>query len=857
MPPQVSISRETHAALDTERVTLQNGVTRTADGRYLACGHSFATVREASDFHRRMNRPLRSTLKEASASSSPQRPTQQQEPPGLATVQNARRTPPEHAAREQDGVTMTGDGRFQAKGYSFTTERQARDYLERRQRRADVSVPPLPRLQPAKAVQEARPAYRPGAGDNIRSGQAGASRPLKRQPVRWVAGPSIETVGGISFEACLVYVGDSDSEAYPRNRSLIDPALSIGHYDDPNGSTLSWNPDYRCMTPEARRSYLVWLAAGRPGGAAVGYANLYLCGLERRLLLDDAKSEAPAILVELRRLSGLYGDDHVFGLVVRKLIDIAALMAEEDAPPPAPSLLLRNGYELPLGLLIQLGKRVGEGQPLDADLALCWLLAMPNTWPRTPVTRCFDEFVALWRVRFDVAYPKGLKVRTPKARIAYRYQSSAGFHADVTLPEVPDLSGTTAPVMRLHELMVECSDGLAPYSRFLGVDETNRGTLAAAMLLPVELASGPFGLPLAAARSAIEQLVRGATSPTADAVLAAVGLPTATAPLNAAQQRQMAQRLDLLGIGFEPDRRYGAGGGVRGDTPFALFEAPAGGPVDPADPAYATTRLIVEMSILAAAADGRIVPAEIDVIAAYVRDHALLADTARVRLLAALQVIPQDQPKLSSALKRLGGLPAAARREVAMAAIAAVLADGQVLPAEVRFLEKLFDTLEVPRDELYGLLHRGSDVDEPISILPARPEPGIALPREAAPAALVIDTTRLDRIRSETQDVSSLLASIFVEEAPAIKAPEAPIDTSRFVGLDAGHAALLEALIAAPMPRDVFEAAARGARLMPDGAIETINDWGFDRFDEPIIEAGDMLVIPHHLLAQLQHTDRP
>lgn len=104
--------------------------------------------------------------------------------------------------------------------------------------------------------------------------------------------------------------------------------------------------------------------------------------------------------------------------------------------------------------------------------------------------------------------------------------------------------------------------------------------------------------------------------------------------------------------------------------------------------------------------------------------------------------------------------------------------------------------------------------------------------------------------------MSRLLASIFVE-APVAEAPKAPVASSRFAGLDAGHAVLLDALIAAPMPRDAFDTAARTARLMPDGAIETINDWGFDRFDEPVIEDGDLLVIPAHLLAQLQQTDRP
>lgn len=758
---------------------------------------------------------------------------------------------------DADEVALTPDGRYHVGAYWFTTEHQARDFLQRIRRRSSALEVAPANLQPAQRLEEQRPAYRPVAGRAPVQPRAIANPGTKRKAVHWVTGPARATISGIAFDAYLVYLGARDQRAWPPNHSAIDPTLPVGSRDDPEGVGLSWRPDYRDMTPEARRSYLVWLAAGRPGGAAVGYVKLYFSGLERRLLLDDAKAEAAAILAELRRLDTLYGDHPDFGPAARKLADVAALMACEDLPPLTPSLSLRNGFELPLGLRIRLGERVAKGEPLDADMALCWLLASPDTWPRTPVTRCFDEFLALWRVRFAAAYPKGLKVRTPKTRIVYRYQSSAGFNADVKLDEVPDLSGTTAPVVRLRELMNDCSDALAPYSRFLGVDETSRGTLAAAVLLPADLTDGPFGRPLAAARTAIKQLIDSDALPVLDTVLAAVGLPAVTAALNADQQRQLTQRLDLLGIGFEPDRRYGAVGTLHGGGPLALFEAPRGGPVDAVSPDFTKARLLLDVAILAAASDSHIVPAEIDAITAHVKNTAGLGEVARLRLMAALRVIPKDQPKLSAALKRLGALPTEARRDVAIAATVAVLADGQVLPAEVRFLEKLFDTLALARDELYGLLHRGGEVDEPVSVMPARPEEGIALPRAEAPTALIIDAARLDRIRSETADVSRLLASIFVDDTPVAAPSKIASTASRFNGLDVGHAALLDAIIAAPMPRASFDNAARAARLMPDGAIETINDWGFDRFEEPLIEDSDPLVIPAHLLAQLQQTDRP
>ncbi|MGT2504760.1 tellurite resistance TerB C-terminal domain-containing protein (plasmid) [Bradyrhizobium guangxiense] len=46
-------------------------------------------------------------------------------------------------------------------------------------------------------------------------------------------------------------------------------------------------------------------------------------------------------------------------------------------------------------------------------------------------------------------------------------------------------------------------------------------------------------------------------------------------------------------------------------------------------------------------------------------------------------------------------------------------------------------------------------------------------------------------------------------------------------------------------------------RLLADGAIERINDWSFDRFEEPLLEDGDEIVMVPHLrerLAELRET---
>jgi hypothetical protein len=39
---------------------------------------------------------------------------------------------------------------------------------------------------------------------------------------------------------------------------------------------------------------------------------------------------------------------------------------------------------------------------------------------------------------------------------------------------------------------------------------------------------------------------------------------------------------------------------------------------------------------------------------------------------------------------------------------------------------------------------------------------------------------------------------------------------------------------------------------MPDGAIETINEWGFDRFGEPVLDDDDEVRVSPDVIEQLE-----
>jgi hypothetical protein len=76
-------------------------------------------------------------------------------------------------------------------------------------------------------------------------------------------------------------------------------------------------------------------------------------------------------------------------------------------------------------------------------------------------------------------------------------------------------------------------------------------------------------------------------------------------------------------------------------------------------------------------------------------------------------------------------------------------------------------------------------------------------------------------------------------------------DRDAFDGLDRRHETLLRQIAAhGEIPRETFSELCRSAGLMPDGTIETLNEWAFDRFDAPILEDGDPLVVDIALLSQ-------
>jgi len=125
--------------------------------------------------------------------------------------------------------------------------------------------------------------------------------------------------------------------------------------------------------------------------------------------------------------------------------------------------------------------------------------------------------------------------------------------------------------------------------------------------------------------------------------------------------------------------------------------------------------------------------------------------------------------------------------------------------------------------------------------------------------AVELDMNRVQNTLADTKKASALLASIFEDEEP-VAFQEVLSDTddendvdvnSKFIGLDIVHAQLLTELLArSSWPKDDYVRLASSLKLLPDGAMEVINEWAFETYDEPILEDGESIEVYSDLLAE-------
>jgi len=681
--------------------------------------------------------------------------------------------------------------------------------------------------------------------------------------VRWLAESESINMAGLVISGGMLYFTERATQFGQSEPSLIDATLRVAR--SPMNLTerqMPYWPSYRSITPEARRAYLQWLAGGRREPADAGYVFLFFYGLERRVLIDapsdpQAKTEIPAIKAEVERLLGLYGDNNSFrGYATRFLAHIDAGSVQPQSYTSEPVASAADGYELPMSLRVALGQMAVDKYPLNPSWALAWALAEPNITRRTPVTRCPEQFAALFKHEFAKRYPNGIVLPQNKTKLKVAYRpASAGLNIPAVTVDLPDVAATSGTRNKLQVIVEDCTTVLDAFSRYLGRNPDAGGSLEAILQLPTEL----WPTEAKAELEQLEQRVGGETICMSFGELA--GRFKSAGALSRDKVIALARALESKRIGLEPDVLSGSRTPKAEDT-IALFAADSDEGTLRSTDGYSAAAVTLDLASAVAAADGDTSLEELSLLSGHIDSWDHLCVAHRKRLKAHLQIQLKQPPTLASLKKKLEPLTLEAKRKIASFLAHLAHADGEVTPQEVKLLERVYKSLALDPQFVYSDLH--SAAVRPSQVVETTASSTVIQTSEGAGAGFALDMGKVARLQQETAEVSALLASVFNEESPTETSgamePEAPQEQegssaeqlATVHGLDVEHSAFLRLLVSrTEWSRAELEDAASDMELMLDGALERINDTAFELFDMPVTEGDDPIEINPEILDEL------
>lgn len=698
----------------------------------------------------------------------------------------------------------------------------------------------------------------------------------RRGDVRWYPPGSPVTVHGLTIPDGMVYVGDFIA-ACPGGGGwggdtpapcLINPNLRIAT-KRPNLTTdMGYWPSYSDITPSHRTGYLQWLAKGkRDAECPLGYVFLYFYGIERRVIVDDISPDEEQLLVaELHRLREIYASNRSFNRYsanLLHLVELRQLMTSAEGLDNWRPDLNTIYRDMPLPLRVKLAIYAYSGIAADFDHAMGAVLAI---YPALGFSRkeavpfrARTEFMKLARHRFRQQFPKGFVLRPHRdcGPLFLQYRAASQYlqaHVALSGPQLPE--SNALDWREMIELCERVAADLAPYAKAVGKDRQRADSLEAALALPPELLDADAIAPIQAWLSGLPNVI---TPVSLDELgRRCFGEGKAVSGLKRAQQ--FSAMLARVGYGMEPDPSHG---GEKPSGKVMLFRAADASGTTSA-PGRAFQRAALVSSLLRPIASK---PESIARMVSELASRLNLTSAETVRL-AARQTIMEARVLPPGRIRSLAStIPAGERPAVATLAAEVAVAAGDIGPEAVKALEQLYGAFGIESRSLYSTLHHGtaavaSKATEPVTVERGNDARKFRIPRppdatKAHGDSVSIDMTKVTEILRETREVAEVLADIYDEEQAAktmpvtAEEPKPVISATRFPGLKVEHARLLAALcFQEKWDRLAFEAKAREFGLMPDGAIETINEWAYDTLDDEVIEDGNPLTVSLALLRE-------
>lgn len=670
----------------------------------------------------------------------------------------------------------------------------------------------------------------------------------------WVPPGKAVDVHGVRLATGAVYVGQGLHNAQSPGAynagiepALIDPSLTVDLSDSyAREYDLGYWVTYERMGPLARGAYLAWLARGYDfdPSADITFPFLFFYGLERRVLVDakdnqDARAEMPVIARIVKHLRKTYANNS------RSLNRYTAAFLEHisgqravsvNKPPPVEALKGVGGAEASVRKGI--GHRVREGVPLDMHWALAWLRNAPEISLRTPALRCPVEFNQLFAKRFEQSHPDGLRIKANKTLLQEHYQPASPGIPPISRPveidgrPVPDAMILKRPTDILRGIADACQEDLGSYSRWVAKNPSELHSLPALALLPPELLRERQVRSVEAFIGRLDAVTQANGTGTLDAQELLRLWPTANPTRFAKPEAvKLFQLIESLGYGIEPDVRFG-GPRIEAGRTTILFKLHPDAPSAPS-PEYAEAATLLTLATEVSQAD-QASDAGDPHLEKLIESRFVLAAPERVRLRAHLRFLLSNQISKTGLKQRLAKLSRHDADAIGDLLIEVAAADGKVEPREVAILQRLFKTLGLDAQSLHSRLHTAATGG-------ADSKPAASAKRQA-PSGFALDPTRLRERQESTRRVAALLQDVFADDEPepAVDARRKEDNGPLIAGLDGQHSALFLVLgEQEDWDRDDLAERARALRLLPDGAVDRLNEVAFERVDAPLLDGDE------------------
>lgn len=645
--------------------------------------------------------------------------------------------------------------------------------------------------------------------------------------------------------------------------ALIDPQLPIGMYGD--GDDMGYWPCYSEISPSSRGAYLRWLAGGRcDPNANIGLVFLYFYGLERRVLAEKehvTAIEVEQIRSEVIRLHGIYRHSSSFrryaecflGVLRSMTFDTAILALVEPE-------VSRSGEIASLPLKVGLGLMSSSGQAIPAKWALAWARFSGALPERTVISRCPNEFEQLFAVRYRQAFGDGLKVRPNKTLINALYQpasASFGGPVQISLPQIPDITVLQRPTGQIVQIAQQCIEDLDPYSRFVGRYPDSIDSLHSLALLPEVLIEN-------SEHPALARIVKWIHSLRFSDGIAVVPYqelrralpPESETDISKRAAVAISQCLARLGFGIEPDVRFGPHS-ITVDGEVAIFPLPSNSPTAPS-PSYISAALLAHLGAVVAHADDQVTVEEEEALMSHAAQNLELSPAERVRLKAHTKWLLRTPPQKTGLKKRIDLLPESARAALGVFLSRLVGFDGHIAPSEISTLQKFYKQLGLDPQSVFTDTHAAATAS--VTVQRADAPAGYTIPKPVPIPGkeLRVDMARVRIMEVESERVSVLLRDIFAgnsEERNEVAESEGTRsdESTGILGLDAHHSRFVIALLKCDQwPRSEVESLAARYCLMPDGAIDTVNEAALDLHGEPLVEGDDPIEVNRELRSIVQ-----